>query len=215
MNKPRLGMIVAATHDGGIGFNNALPWSSLKGDLKNFRNLTLGNVVIMGRKTFESLGKPLDGRINIVVAGSNYEYWTAMKGQYPDAEVHYVFDLKTAVTLAQHYATEWIWFIGGTRIFEAVLPHVERVALTLVHGKYEFDVQIKDFSFPDDVWRKAQSVTVFNEDEKSQMGTPSHTYIDFVRKTEIEAGFRLFNELFGAMFDPENQKGLKKSASNE
>lgn len=215
MTTPKLGMLVAATHDGGIGWKGGLPWKHLKGDRKNFRNLTIGNAVIMDRKIFESIGKPLDGRINIVIADSNYEYWAERKAQYPDAEVHYVFDLKTALVLAQHHATEWVWFIGGTHIFERVLPHVERVALTLVHGDYCFDTVVKGLTFPDVDWRKAQSVTVFNDDEESQMGTPSHTYIDFVRRPKPGDANYLFDGLFRDVFGPPVKKELNKVSPNE
>ena len=215
MKQPKLGMIVAATHCGGIGWQGGLPWKNLKGDLKNFRNLTMGNVVIMGRKTFESIGKPLDGRINIVIAGSNYEYWTERKAEFPDAEVHYVFDLKTALTLAQHFGTEWVWFIGGTRIFERVLPHVERVALTLVHGDYMYDTMVKGLEFPESDWRKAQSVTVFNDDETTQLGTPSHTYMDFVRKPKAGDSKFLLDELFSSIFSPPVPTQLNKVSPGE
>lgn len=215
MNQPKLGMIIAATVDGGIGLNGQLPWAGLKGDLKNFRNLTMGNVVIMGRKTFESIGKPLDGRINIVVAGSNYDWWTERKAQYPDAQVHYVFDLQTALTLAQHFATEWVWFIGGTRIFERIMPHVERVALTLVHGVYTCDTYVKNLQFPDAEWRKAQSITVFDGDETTQMGTPSHTYLDFVRRTKPGDGCFLLDQLFDGIFAPVLPKELSKVSPGE
>lgn len=215
MNHPKLGMIVAATEDGGIGFEGGLPWKNLKGDLKNFRNLTMGNVVIMGRKTFESIGKPLDGRINIVIASSNYEYWAERKAQFPDAEVHYVFDMKTALTLAQHHATEWVWFIGGSRIFERVMPHVERVAVTLVHGEYAHDTKIEGFRFPDTEWRKAQSVTVFVDDDGSNLGRPSHTYIDFVRKSKPGDPNYLFDGLFADIFTPPLQTELRKDSPGE
>jgi dihydrofolate reductase len=200
MAEPKLGMIVAATPAGGIGLGNKLPWNSLKGDLKNFRTLTMGQVVIMGRRTFESIGKPLDGRVNIVIAGSNYEYWEGLREQYPDAEVHYVFDLKTALTLAKSFATEWVWFIGGAWVFENAMKIVERVAVTLVHEPYECDVFIKDFGFPNEEWRKSTSVTVFIEDEGTQLGKPSHTYLEFVRKYTPPIFSGVFSEVFNDIF---------------
>lgn len=200
MADSKLGMIVAATPEGGIGLGNKLPWRNLKGDLKNFRNLTQGQVVIMGRRTFESIGQPLEGRVNIVIAGSNYEYWHNLREQYPDAEVHYVFDLKTALTLGKAFATEWIWFIGGAWVFEKAMQIVDRVAVTLVHEPYHCDVFIKNFSFPDDIWMKSASLTVFVDDEETQLGKPSHTYLEFKRRTPLINFDKVFEEVFGEYF---------------
>lgn len=178
MIKSKLAMIVAVTESGGIGFEGKLPWK-LKGDLKNFRNLTVGQVVIMGRGTFESLGKPLDDRINIVVSTTGGVEQKHFANEN-NTTVHWVYDINTALRLAMAYNTEWVWFIGGTRIFESVQEHVERIALTAVHGNYACDTFIKDFAINREDWRVESTYTVF-DNEESFLGRPSHTFYDLRR----------------------------------
>jgi dihydrofolate reductase len=113
---------------GAIGRDNALPWR-LPDDLKHFRRLTLGKPVVMGRKTCESIGKPLPGRHNIVVTrDANYrrEGFTV---------VH-----DPAEALGTAGAAPEIMVIGGAELFRAYLPRAGRVHLTRVHGDIPGDV---------------------------------------------------------------------------
>ena len=142
MDRPRdspspimLSLIVAVADNGVIGRGNALPWR-LGSDLKRFRKLTMGHPLIMGRHTFESIGKPLDGRDSIVVTG----------GQ-PPAEVEGLFfapSLEAAIGLAEARArargVREAFIIGGARLFEQALPLAARIYLTRVHGSPDGDV---------------------------------------------------------------------------
>jgi dihydrofolate reductase len=121
-------LIVAVADSGVIGRDNGLPWH-LPEDLKRFKRLTLGKPIIMGRKTYESIGKPLPGRHNIVVTRDpNYRREGVTVVQGIDAAVRAAGD-----------AAE-IMVIGGAELFRAFLPRAARVHLTRVHGEVPGDV---------------------------------------------------------------------------
>jgi len=122
-------LIVAVADSGVIGHDNALPWH-LPDDLKRFKRLTLGKPVVMGRKTFESIGKPLPGRQNIVVTrDANYQREGIMVVHGVDAA------LEAAAEQAE------IMVIGGAELFRLFLPLASRVHLTCVHGDIAGDVK--------------------------------------------------------------------------
>jgi len=136
MSKTPIALIVAVADNGVIGLNGGLPWH-MSSDLKTFRRLTMGKPLIMGRKTFQSLKKPLDGRDNIVVTGD--------AGFRPPG-VLVVADFEQALALAQRCAKERgpgadeIMVIGGSQIFAAALPLADRIYKTEVHARPEGDV---------------------------------------------------------------------------
>jgi len=126
---PLITLIVAVADNGVIGRDNTLPWH-LPEDLKRFKRLTLGKPIVMGRKTFESIGKPLPGRQNIVVTRDpNY--------------------LREGVTLARSAddalraagEVPEVMVIGGAELFRSLLPRAGRVHLTRVHGNIEGDIR--------------------------------------------------------------------------
>lgn len=129
----RLSMIVAQAQNRVIGRQNKLPWY-LPGDLKYFRQVTMGKPVIMGRKTYESIGKPLPGRLNVVITRD-----TAY--QLEGAKV--VHSLAEAVALSESQAfidgVEEAMVIGGEQIYAQALPLVERLYVTQVHAEVEGD----------------------------------------------------------------------------
>lgn len=138
--------VVAMAENGVIGRNGQLPWR-MPTDLKQFRKLTLGKPVIMGRKTYESIGKPLDGRDNIVI--------TRQKDFAPPG-VHVVDTVTGAVefgrALAARRGVGEVAVIGGAEVFRAALPLAQRVYLTLVHGRPEGDIVLG--AFAPEVWRE-------------------------------------------------------------
>jgi dihydrofolate reductase len=121
-------LIVAVADSGVIGRDNALPWH-LPEDLKHFKRLTLGKPVLMGRKTFESIGKPLPGRHNIVVTRDT---------NYQRTGVTVVHDVDAAVSAAGDVPE--IMVIGGAELFRLFLPRAGRVHFTRVHGDIPGDV---------------------------------------------------------------------------
>jgi len=129
-----ISLIVAVAKNGVIGANGGLPWR-LSSDLKTFRRLTLGKPIVMGRKTFASLGKPLDGRDNIVVT----------RDPYFEAEGVSVFNTLTealvlARALARTNGSDEVMIIGGAEIYQAALPLANRIYWTAVDAEPEGDV---------------------------------------------------------------------------
>jgi len=126
---PRIVLVVAVAENGVIGRDNGMPWR-LPGDLKHFKKTTLGKPVIMGRRTFESIGRPLPGRSNIVL--------TRDTGFRPDG-VLLARNIDEAFSLAKREAmklnAEEITVIGGGEVYAQALPLAARIYLTEVHGK--------------------------------------------------------------------------------
>jgi dihydrofolate reductase len=123
-----ISIVVAVADNGVIGRDGGLPWR-ISSDLKTFRRLTMGKPLIMGRRTFQSLKKPLDGRDNIVVT-TNPDYQPEGTLQAGD------FDAAMALgrLCAERRGVDEIAIIGGTAVFEAALPTATRIYKTEVHG---------------------------------------------------------------------------------
>ncbi len=126
-------LVAAVAENGVIGRDNALPFRQ-SSDLKRFKALTIGKPVLMGRKTFVSIGKPLPGRTNIVVSRD--------PGFTPDGVI-VVRDLEQALAVArddaQRRGVDEIAVIGGTDIFTQLLPLADRLEITHVHARPEGD----------------------------------------------------------------------------
>ncbi len=125
-------LIVAIADNGVIGRDGGLPWR-LSRDLKRFRKLTMGHPLVMGRKTFQSIGKPLDGRDSIVVTS------TAPASTEPqDERVFFTASLEDGIALAKKRAVvrsvKEVFVIGGAALFSQALPLARRIYLTRVHG---------------------------------------------------------------------------------
>ena len=123
----RVTLIAAVSENGVIGRGNALPWH-LPADLQRFKRLTTGHAVVMGRKTWESIRRPLPHRRNIVISSS--------PGFQPEGAT-VVPDFPAAIRAARDL-TE-IFAIGGSRVFEAALPLTDRLELTRVHAQVPGD----------------------------------------------------------------------------
>jgi len=125
----RVSLIVAMAENRTIGVDGDMPWH-ISGDLRNFRQLTLGHPVVMGRKTYQSIGGALPGRANIVVTRDR-------SFRAPDADV--VHDLEEALVKAAANAeiegVEEVFVIGGAEIYAQAVGRAQRVYLTEVHQK--------------------------------------------------------------------------------
>jgi dihydrofolate reductase len=119
-----LSFIVAVSDDNAIGRNNTLPWY-LPDDLKFFKRTTMGKPVIMGRKTFESLGRELPGRLNIVLSSN--------KNLVLPEGVLLFDDINAAIERLKSEPSEECFIIGGGKIFETTMPMVDRMYITRVH----------------------------------------------------------------------------------
>ena len=137
-----INVIVAMTKDRVIGKDGTLPWH-LSEDLKLFKAHTTGNIVIMGRKTFDSIGRPLPNRRNIVVSKSIREDEKA-------AGVEYFPDLDHALSAAQE-GDGRIFIIGGASIYHQMIEKADRLYISLVDGDFEGDTYFPEIK--DDVWK--------------------------------------------------------------
>lgn len=147
MNTTRLplALIVAVADNGVIGHDNRLPWH-LPAELRYFKAVTLGKPVVMGRKTWDSLGRPLPGRLNLVVS--------RQAGLQPEGAEAYT-GLEDALVRAEAWAREQgaseVMMIGGAQLFAETLPRADRLYLTRVALRPEGDVFFPDWN-PDE-WR--------------------------------------------------------------
>jgi dihydrofolate reductase len=135
----RIAFAVAVAENGVIGANGDLPWR-LPTDLKRFRKTTMGKPIVMGRKTYVSIGKPLDGRDNIVITRDR---------SFSAPGVYAVFTVDEAIALGRKLAVQRgvgeVVVIGGAEIFRATLASADRVYLTLVRGQPAGDTQLDPF----------------------------------------------------------------------
>ena len=147
----KLSLIAAMADNRVIGIENRLPWN-LPADMKWFRQHTLGKPVIMGRKTFESIGKALPQRTNIVV--SRDKTFSA-----PDCLV--VGDLATALEAVKE--AEEAMVIGGASFYQQTLPLADRLYLTLIHADVEGDAWFPQIDFSK--WREVQRQDHYADDK--------------------------------------------------
>jgi dihydrofolate reductase len=135
----KLTMIWAMSRNRTIGRNNALPWH-LPEDMKYFKRVTMGKPIIMGRKTWESIGRPLPGRSNIVITRDP---------SYTAEGVKIVRTLEEAISLAESIAlidgAEEAVVIGGAQIYALALPLADRLYMTQVHAEVEGDAFFPQF----------------------------------------------------------------------
>lgn len=132
----KLAIIVAAAKNGVIGRDNQLPWH-LPQDLKYFKAVTLGKPVIMGRKTYESIGRPLPGRTNIVVTRS--KDWLAAEGVIVTNSFDQAMSEARRVLARDPLESEEAMVIGGAEIYHSALQYVDRIYLTRVAAEPEGD----------------------------------------------------------------------------
>jgi dihydrofolate reductase len=131
--RPRVSIIAAVARNGVIGHDNAMPWH-LSDDLKRFRALTTGHPIIMGRRTYESLGRPLPGRRNIVI--SRDSAFAA-----PGCEVLPALD---AALVACSDASE-VFIIGGAQLYAATLALADRLQITEIHADFDGDTHFPQY----------------------------------------------------------------------
>jgi len=137
---PRLTLVVAYARNRVIGRDNALPWK-LPGDLAHFKRTTLGHPIVMGRKTWESLGRPLPGRRNIVISRD---------AAYAAAGAEVVSSLPAALAACADVAQ--VCVIGGAQIYAAALPLADRIVATEVQADVQGDAWFPDL--PAGAWRE-------------------------------------------------------------
>ncbi|NRB38172.1 MAG: dihydrofolate reductase [Pseudomonadales bacterium] len=135
-----IAIIVAMAENGVIGRNNQLPWY-LPEDLRYFKQTTMAKPIVMGRKTFESIGRALPGRTNIVI--SRQEGLELPVGVKHATSLEQAIEIAEAVCLIEE-ASE-VMIIGGEQIYKAAMPLANRLYLTRVHGDVEGDASFTGF----------------------------------------------------------------------
>jgi dihydrofolate reductase len=133
LQQPLISLIAAMAENGTIGRDNSLPWR-LADDLQRFKALTMGKLLLMGRKTYESIGRPLPGRTNLVLTRDRE--WRA-------EGVVVVRSLGQALSCARD--AEELVAIGGAEIYRLLMPFARRLYLTLVHAEIAGDRFFPDF----------------------------------------------------------------------
>ena len=134
----RISIIVAVAENGVIGRGGSLPWR-LSADLKRFKQLTMGHTIVMGRRTWESIGRPLPGRRMIVVSRQR-GYSTGVDG------VESASSLDEAISTAARAADDEAFVVGGAAIYREVLPHARRLYLTRVHANVDGDTYFPEYN---------------------------------------------------------------------
>jgi len=142
----RISAIIAMSSNRVIGKNNQLPWH-LPADLKHFKKITMGKPILMGRKTYESIGRPLPGRSNIIITRDS-------KFQAPGCIIRH--SIESALTTAALQHSEEIFIIGGALIFQETLPLIQRLYLTLIHESIEGDAYFPELNSAE--WQKIEQI---------------------------------------------------------
>jgi dihydrofolate reductase len=150
-----ISLIAAVAENGVIGKDNKLPWH-LPADLQFFKKTTLGHPIIMGRKNFESIGKVLPGRTNIILT-RNQNFKT------PEGCVK-THSLKAAFDVAENTATDECFVIGGAEIYKEALPFCQKLYITRVHGIFEGNAFMPEYEKD---FRKISNVSN-NPDERNK-----------------------------------------------
>tara|TARA_Y100000310_G_C20139639_1_gene559662 strand:- start:76 stop:552 length:477 start_codon:yes stop_codon:yes gene_type:complete len=137
-------LIAALSDNNVIGKDGKIPWH-ISEDLKRFKKLTLYNPIIMGRKTYESIGKPLEDRINVVLT-SNYDYHPKGVLTRPSLD-HALYDLRNY---------DQIFVIGGQKVYETALPLADKLELTRVHQEVKGDTYFPEINY--NKWMKKEEI---------------------------------------------------------
>ncbi len=137
----RISIIVAAAENGVIGRGGELPWR-LSADLRRFKQVTMGHTVIMGRRTWESIGRPLPGRKTVIVT-RNAGYSTEFQ------DVNIAQSIDAAIQKAAQVGDDEAFIVGGAELYWAALPQADRLYFTRVNANVEGDT-----SFPEVAWNQ-------------------------------------------------------------
>ena len=159
----KISLIAAFAEEGVIGKDGKIPWT-LKEDLKHFRNKTEGCSVVMGRKTYESIGRPLPNRLNIVMTKNPKK----LEG------VKEVSNRKEALEIASSYSDE-VFIIGGEKVYEEFLPIATKMYLTKI------DIKVKgDAFFPN--WNLGDWKELSRQDKRDLNQDIKYCFLEYKRK---------------------------------
>ncbi|KOR13659.1 dihydrofolate reductase [Staphylococcus carnosus] len=158
-----LSILVAHDQNRVIGKDNQLPWH-LSNDLKHVKKLSTGNTLVMGRKTYESIGKPLPNRRNVVL--------TSNSAFHPEG-VDVIHDLNEIYDLPGH-----VFIFGGQTLFEEFIDKVDDMYITVIEDKFQGDTFFPPYTFEN--WEVESAV----KGELDDKNTIPHTFLHLVRKKQ-------------------------------
>lgn len=161
-----ISLIVAMDKNNVIGYENDMPWH-LPNDLKYFKERTIGHTIVMGRKTFESLGKVLPKRKHIVL--------TRGDTKFPD-EVEVIHNVSDIKEYAVAHPEDELFVIGGGHVFEQVLPFADRIYLTVIDEAFKGDVFFPEISKEE--WKEVFKV----EGIRDEKNVYNHMFYQYDRK---------------------------------
>lgn len=167
-----ISLIVALDERGGIGYRGGLPWH-LPDDLKRFKRLTMGNHLIMGRKTWESIARPLPGRSMSVISRRQLSL---------PPGVLLAHSLQQALSQASQSGGREIFVSGGAQVYAQALPLAQRMYLTRLHAIYPADVYFPAFDPAD--WLE----TGQEDHPADERHACAFTFIDLVRRLPVPTG---------------------------
>jgi dihydrofolate reductase len=156
----KIALIVAMSEDGTIGDKGNVPWH-ISDDLKRFKRLTMGHPVIMGRKTYESIGKPLPGRSNIVL--------TRKADFRTPAEVLRFGNIEAVLDHCRQQQEALVFVIGGAEVYRLSLPLADQLFVTEVHRRVDGDTKFPDYD-------RSQWTESAREDG------PGYSFVEYARR---------------------------------
>lgn len=159
-----ISIIAAIAKNNVIGNNNRLPWH-LPSDMRRFRKITMDKAIIMGQKTFESIGKPLAGRFNIILSKD------------PNLKIDkcmVVNSIEKALEKSKNFSE--IMVCGGASVYKQFLPLANKMYLTLINAEFEGDAYFPDFSWQE--WQEIERIDNFADEENSY----DYTFLTLIRK---------------------------------
>ena len=166
----KISMIVAYGKNWEIGLDNQMLWH-ISEDFKNFKTITSGHHILMGRKTFESIGKPLPNRTSIVLS----------RGDFFHEGVYTFSDIQEAFNFARSSAEEELFIIGGANIYETLFDYVDKMYLSEVDYEGKADAHLKEIDFSTwDLAEQKDYEALLDEDGKVK--SPAWKFKVYVKK---------------------------------
>ena len=161
-----ISFVVAMDQNRVIGSNNDMPWH-LPNDLQHFKNITTGHTIVMGRKTFDSIGRVLPNRKHIVL--------TRSEQSFPE-EVEVVRNTDEILQYAKDHEAEEIFIIGGGELFKQMMPYVDKMYITLIEESFEGDVFFPEFD--ESEWELIEK----EKGEKDELNPYNYYFLTYERK---------------------------------
>lgn len=165
----KISMIVAYGKNWEIGLNNQMLWH-ISEDFKNFKTITSGHHILMGRKTFESIGRPLPNRTSLVLTRGDFKH----EGVYTFDDVQKAFDF------ARENGEEELFIIGGANIYETLFPYVDKMYLSEVDFEGEADAYLKEIDFS--TWDLIEEKKYEAIDEAGSTTIPAWKFNVYIKK---------------------------------